>query len=479
MRKSLKLLSVLLGAVMVAGMCLGVGACDPGNSDDGGWDIDPNDRERPITLKFTHMWPEHDETFTKICNDFTVLHPNVKIQKSVKNYSNIDTAISSAWGTSQFPDVCVYWTHSMSTLVNSEVQMAADLTDVYYNENKSSFIKDGECFVSGEINGKIYNVPFRATGFVIYYNKTLMDQLHVAVPTTLEEFETALATIRQNSDLTPLACWGATGTYSYIGGALKVYYDILTGRASDPNYRSDRLEEDDAYWEDQAHISEKFRDWTSKGYFGSNPIAGGTESVENSFLNQTCVMAMLNNNSLAAIQEEMKGVEVGCISVPGFSDMENPEAGFVSGGYDGFFVSNASRNKAWAIEFLKYLNSPEVQQYFCDQEGSIMSRKEVVYSDPLQNQVAQCMSNVGVLGTFRDFTLSTAATASATASGNYTCSKSGSVDQAKAIIKASYESKKESVEDIVLNPQRLSMIAPNYTVNEQARAKYMEWIDHR
>ena len=440
------------------------------------WEISSTSGEaKQVTLKFTHIWPEHSETFKMICDNFEKQNSNVKIQINVKNYANIDQSLTSSWGSSQFPDVSFYWTHGMTNLVNKEVKMAADITEIYYEAHKNEFIGDGECFVSGVIDDKVYNVPFRATGFVVYYNKTIFDDLGISVPKTLEEFETVLAEIKDKSDFTPLSCWGATGTYSYIAGALGTYYDIISGRSEDPNFRTDRLTMNDKEMDNRAYIFEKVRNWTKLGYFGSNPLAGSTESVESEFLNETCAMAMLNNNSLDVIRTEMES-EVGCISLPAYSSMEDPEAGYVSGGYDGFFISNSSKNKAWALKFLEYLNSTEAQQLFADNERSVMSRKDVVYTDELQASVAKCMKNIGVMGAFADYALSSSATASAVALNNYTVNKSGSFEACRKLVVDMYNAKKSSVEDIMINPAGLKMIEPTYTEKTEELEAFMNWV---
>ena len=450
-----KLLSLAICSVMAVSVFAG---CGGNESVSDNWE-DTSNTGKEVTLKFTHIWSEHAKTFTKICNDFMDMYPNVRVQTNVKSYSNIDTAITSSWGTSQFPDVCFYWVHAAKTLVNEDVTMAADLTDVYYEKYKENLIGNGECMSSGAIKGKTYIVPFRATGFVIYYNADLFGELGLEVPTTI----------------VPLSCWGATGTYSYIGAALSNYMDIISGKADDPNYKTGRLKYTDADFEREAYVYEKVRNWTKAGYFGSNPLAGSTESVESDFINGSCAMAMLNNNSLAAIQSEMD-VNVGCISIPGFSSMENPGAGYVSGGYDGFFISPTSKNKAWALKFLEYLNSKEVQQLFADNEGSVMSRKEVTYGNALQRSVAASMANVGIMGTHPDYVLSEAASASSVALNNYTVSKSGSLQKAQGLLKVLYDDRVTSVTDTMLNYPALSMIDPQYTLNQAAVDKYIEWL---
>ncbi|MDY2880881.1 MAG: ABC transporter substrate-binding protein [Candidatus Borkfalkiaceae bacterium] len=473
MKKIKRILSLVLCFLFAFAIGSGCGNKQTEQSDD--W-TESVTGEKQVVLKFTHIWSEHAKTFTKICDDFTALYPNVRIQTNVKTYANIDTAISSSWGSSLFPDICFYWAHSVSTLVNDEVTMAADLTDVFYEKYKEDFIGEGKCMSSYAKGGKIYVVPFRATGFVIYYNADLFAELGISVPTNLEEFEVAMKTIKEEcEDVVPLSCWGATGTYSYIGSALSAYMDILSGKADDPNYKTGRLVNTEEDFDRGALVYEKVRQWTKAGYFGSNPLAGSTESVESDFINGKCAMAMLNNNSLAAIQSEMD-VNVGCFSLPGFSAMDNPQAGYVSGGYDGFFISKSSKNKAWALKFLEYLNSYEVQQLFADNEGSVMSRNDIVYRNELQQNVAASMANVGLLGTNPDFVLSEAAAASSIALNNYTVSKKGSVDEAKEKLKTCYNDLVTSVTDSMLNYPPLTMIEPIYTVNENALSKYLEWL---
>ena len=156
--------------------------------------------------------------------------------------------------------------------------------------------------------------------------------------------------------------------------------------------------------------------------------------------------------------------------------MENSEAGFVSGGYDGFFISQSSKNKAWALKFLEYLNSREVQQLFADNEGSVMSRTDVTYDSALQRSVAKSMANVGIMGTHPDYVLSEAASASSIALNNYTVSKSGSLDEAQKRLRVVYNDLVTSVTDSMLNYPALTMIDPQYTVNQAAVDKYIEWL---
>lgn len=471
-----KVLCFVLCLVCFATVFLAAGC--GANNDDTPTDWGNVDNTKTVKLKFTHIWSEHEDTLDQICRNFEKLHPNVEIAISMKTYSNIDSSITSSWGSSQFPDVCFYWVQSASVLVNEDVQMAEDITDVYYELYKDDMIGDGASMSTGAVDGRMYVAPFRATGFVIYYNADMFEELQLEVPTTIEELENAMKVIKEQKEgITPLACWGSSGTYSYLPAALASYMDILSGKATDPNYDCGRLEMDDADFERSALCYEKVRKWTKAGYFGSNPLAGNTESVESEFLNEGCAMAILNNNSLAAIQSSMTA-KVGCFSIPGFSTMADSQAGYVSGGYDGFFISRNSKNKEWALEFLKYLFSEEAQQLFADQEGSIMARKNVTYTDELQREVAHSMENVGLLGAHADYSLSTTATASSIALVSYMVNSKngGTVEAAKELVKQVYEDHKKSILDEMLNYPPLTMYKPQYTLNETSLAPYLEWL---
>ena len=105
-----------------------------------------------------------------------------------------------------------------------------------------------------------------------------------------------------------------------------------------------------------------------------------------------------------------------------------------------------------------------------------MSRTDVTYDSALQRSVAKSMANVGIMGTHPDYVLSEAASASSIALNNYTVSKSGSLDEAQKRLRVVYNDLVTSVTDSMLNYPALTMIDPQYTVNQAAVDKYIEWL---
>ncbi|MBQ2712578.1 MAG: carbohydrate ABC transporter substrate-binding protein [Clostridia bacterium] len=474
--------AVLLVLVILGIVIFGSGGnSDPGNNppDDGWEDIDITNKK--IDINFLHIWPEHAKSFEQIVANFEKNNPNINVNIQSSTYSSIDSSLQGAYNGGKVPDVFFYWTHGVSQWVNQDLKLAEDITDIYYNVHKNEFISDGDCFISGQLNNRYYNVPFRATGFVIYYNKTLFEEYGWEKPNTLEEFEALLQQITEDSDLTPLHLWGVAGTFLYARTSLIAYADVISGRASDPNYRTGRLTQDDAYLDLLAEIYEKVRDWGGiKKYFGGSPLGSSTEGAEQALLNGECAMAMLNNNSLGVLQAESED-EFGVFSFPAPAMMNDPSAGYVHGGYYGFCLSALSspEKKAAALKFLEYLCGDEAMQLFANNEGSIMARKSVTYTDPLQQDVAKSMRRAGVMGTFPQYKGSEATGGIGQSISSYCSGNSGSLERARELALNEYNSTVLDVTDTIMNPEKFQMIEPTYTVNQEELDKFIAWLRTR
>ena len=84
-----------------------------------------------------------------------------------------------------------------------------------------SRFKNERAWELGKIGEGHYNVPFRATGFVIYYNKTVFNEYGWAQPESLEEFEQLLSDIlAADLGVTPLKTYGTNGTFMFMWKAL-------------------------------------------------------------------------------------------------------------------------------------------------------------------------------------------------------------------------------------------------------------------
>jgi len=114
-------------------------------------------------------------------------------------------------------------------------------------------------------SGDYYGVPNYGEYVEVYYNKDLFTKYGVTVPTTLEEFEAALATFKAHG-LTPLA----ESAQQYPLGQL--LYQLALSKANrqwvtDYQTYTGKVDFHDAAW---TFAATKLKEWVDKGYISKN-----------------------------------------------------------------------------------------------------------------------------------------------------------------------------------------------------------------
>ena len=485
--KRAKLFLKPLALIIALLMCLSCfafvgcgGGGSQGNDDWNGGD-DPSVAEQPVTIRVMHYWPELAEAFDEIANDFTKKNPYIKIEYSTSDYANMMSALNAAWMGGTMPDVFSYWSHQMrEILIEGEEFMAADLSEQFINDEEfMSVFKNEKAWQLGKIGDGYYNIPFRATGFVIYYNKTVFKEYGWEQPETLEEFEQLLANVlAADLGVTPLNVYGTNGTFMFMWKALFAYYDVLSGMNTDPNYLTGRLTQDQTDWDAYAATMEKLRLWNQKGVFGGAALAGGEDASEKSFIDGECLMAMLNNNLLNEITEQAD-FEVGVMTLPApeiFNTIDGYKStyGYSYGGYDGWCISSSSTKKAAAKKYVEYLLSDSAQQIFSDSTLSIMANKNVTYENPIQKEMVETMTFTALYDFVPDYN----STSSLNAVGDkisYYSSGSNSHGAAADIVKERYDQLGKALKNLMYNNPAKSVIQSTYTRNTANIDAYKAW----
>ena len=363
-------------------------------------------------------------------------------------------------------------------------QIASPLPEDTIEKLKANYIQDGASFDVSYINGEYYNVPFRTSGFVVAYNKTLFEQKGYGdrVPDTLEELVALIEDFLSDPDTRdyiPLGVYGGSeGTQSLVYNTLAKFADILSGSTKDPNYKTGRLappdgwntEEGDQTWlnnpdvQTTADILNMMAYWNSKKYFGVGVSGKNRESVLGEFMNGQSLMCVMNNNDLGVVQPEMDKLnyEVGLFAFPAPAVLGDIR--YVSGGFDGFCISRTTKYGKTALSFLEYLCSTEAQQAFADSEKSIMLNKNVTYEGETQQSLAQAMQSVGLYDQYADFSTGPAADNNGPLINSYLNGSNYSDTAAKEVIKQSIQNVYEDMQDTALNNPPVEWIP--YTVEK-------------
>ncbi|MCF7931633.1 MAG: extracellular solute-binding protein [Acholeplasmataceae bacterium] len=378
-----------------------------------------------ITLRFLHIWPEHQESLNKIANDFTILNPDIIIETTIVPFNEVDTVLNSAVYGGTVPDVFFQWTHQIDSWARDGVPL--DLTPYLDAEWINEFTNGEDLLEMGRYEGDIYNIPFRSTGFLVLYNKTFFEQNGYNVPESIQEFDQLMQQMTVQG-IVPLSVYGSVGgTFSQIVDVYNKYRDIQTGAVTDPNYITARLMPDAVYStqngftqiidDSSVRILQKVKGYRDRGYVPQAVNGMGREDAMNRFIDQRSPMILANNNELGILRQGLPdNVEIGAFAIPGPAGVEER---YFFGGLDGFSVSSATRYPAEAVAFVKYLTSLSVQQAFSDSEKSIMVNKGVVYTDPQQSMIAEEMADVGKYIVKPDYQAGQYGDLSASAMANY------------------------------------------------------------
>lgn len=469
-------------AVSMCFACFAFVGCKGGSTPNDDWgEDDPPTPTEPVTIRVMHYWPECAEAFDEIAENFTKENPSIKVEYSTSDYNNMMSALNTAWLGGTMPDVFSYWSHQMrEILIEGEDFMAADLTEQFMNDEAfMSRFKNERAWELGKIGEGHYNVPFRATGFVIYYNKTVFNEYGWAQPESLEEFEQLLSDIlAADLGVTPLKTYGTNGTFMFMWKALFAYYDVLSGMSSDENYLTGRISQDETDWNAYAAAMDKLRLWNSKGVFGDAALAGGEDASEKLFIDGECLMAMLNNNLLNEITEQAE-FEVGVMTLPApeiFNSLDGYDStyGYSYGGYDGFCISSSSTKKSAAKKFVEYLLSDEAQQIFSDSTLSIMANKNVTYANEVQQEMVETMTFTALYDYVPDYNT----TSSYNSIGDkisYYSSGSNSHGTGVEIMKERYEQLKKALKNLMYNNPAKEIIPSTYTRSSANIESYSGW----
>lgn len=210
---------VRLLAALVVPLALVVTGCAPKAANSGGGNVQPSAvssdvaSQGPVTLKFLDFEEGADAVFVKkAIAGFEQQYPNVKIERTEQSFDQVMSTLNLRLADPAGPDVATInngW-QSMGTLSKAGLILNLDSYAQLYGwrdqmsptmQRQLEFTPDGKKM--GE--GSLYGTPGpRLTTVGLYYNKKLLADAGVQVPTTFAELESAFAAVKQKGE-TPIA----------------------------------------------------------------------------------------------------------------------------------------------------------------------------------------------------------------------------------------------------------------------------------
>ena len=323
-------------------------------------------KDEPVTIRFFHKWPEPEQLdyYNYVIQEFEKTHPNIKVTMEAVADEPYKDKIRILMASGEVPDIYFSWAGEFSWKF-ARAGQALDLTDALMNSDW----KDKIVLSATEpykLDGKIYGVPMRINAKFMVYNKEIFQKYNLSEPTTWEEFLALCETLKSN-DVIPVAYgnefpWASA---HYVGDMNAKLVDGLTLKAdylltAEP----DKLFTDPGYVE----ALNRFRTLNEKGYYNEGPNGISHSSARSSFIAGKAAMVYIELEEFVTVSEGMGQDTFGFFQFPSGTGGKGDQK-LLTGAPDGFMVSSKSTHPAEAIEFLKFLTSPEMGKEYVKRLG--------------------------------------------------------------------------------------------------------------
>lgn len=318
----------------------------------------------PVEITFWHaMNGDLEKSLQDLTNKFMEENENIKVTlQNQSSYPELQQKITATLASPKdLPTLTQAYPHWMINAIQDD--LLVDLKP--YIENESLKFDNYDDILEGfrkgsEIDGKIYGMPFNKSTEVIWYNKTLFDELGLEVPTTYEEFANVAKTITEK-----------TGIVGAGFDSLNNFYTTFL-KNEGVDFNSDL----DVTGEESVKAVNYYLDGIKEGYFR---IAGTDTYLSGPFANETLGMYVGSNAGETFVKQGVGDkFEVAAAPYPAEISMQQ--------GTDLYIFSNATpEQRTAAYEFLKFLTSTDNQIIWGEQTGYIPARESAVDSEEYKN----------------------------------------------------------------------------------------------
>lgn len=336
MRKSLRLMGVLLLIVLMLGTCI-VGAA------------------KPIKLKFwTIQRPNATDavgmTLSNQIKAFEKANRGIKIEYNYTENEAYKTKLQVAMLGGAGPDIFFNWGGETQAIYSRE-GLLYDLTSAlgkdYWGLSKG-------LFSNHTYNGKIYGIPFFPTVNTVWYNKQLFAKYGLTPPKTWDEMLKVCETLKSKG-IIPFTVggkdsWTILHAFMYMAdraAGAKLYQDAKAGKA-----RFDHPDFVKAFGMLETLVK--------KGYFPPDALNLTYGDSAQLMMQDKAAMMPMGNWHFTLITNEMKtDLDKWDFFTYPLVEGGKGDPKSILGAADGFSINKACKNPEAAIKFLKFMSSKE------------------------------------------------------------------------------------------------------------------------
>ena len=167
-----------------------IAACTPSSN----MKADDSGQSDAQTLTIWHYYSVDDQlkTLESYKASFEADHPGITVDNVYVPQDQINSKVITAAGSGSGPDIVVFDGYSATTLIAANAVQSID--SYWEGFDSADQFPDGTVT---KVDGKRYTVQGYTNTLALFYNKTILDEVGVNAPTTLEELESSLAKVTE------------------------------------------------------------------------------------------------------------------------------------------------------------------------------------------------------------------------------------------------------------------------------------------
>lgn len=312
---------------------------------------------KPVEITFWHaMLGEQQTELQQLTDDFMKQNENIKVTlQNQSSYPDLQQKLTATMASPKnLPTMTQAYPGWLIDAINDNKVM--DLNP-YINNPVLKFDNVDDVLPSllsdAQFNGKLYGMPFNKSTEVLWYNKTLFDELNLKVPTTYEELAQTAKTIYEKKGIPGAGFDSLSGFYTT--------YLKSEGKDLDANL--------DVAGPESIKAAQYYLDGIKGGYFRT---AGTDNFLSGPFSNEKVGMYLGSTAGEAFIKQGVGDrFEIGVARYPTTTS--------ISQGMDLYVFDSASpEQKTAAYMYIKYLTSKESQINWAIKSGYLPIRESAI-----------------------------------------------------------------------------------------------------
>lgn len=338
-------------------------------------------QDDPVELTFYSWRVEDRAAYEEIIAGFEEEHPHIRVTFRPFEAERYNTVLSTAYSAGEPPDIAHVRAYGgLETFAAPGHLLALDDLVPELEENFSSLALNSQRLRS---DGRIYAVPFASQTLVLYYNADIFEELGLEPPETWDELLNTAETLQDNG-IIPIA--NGSGT-AWI---LEVFMGVFA-----PNFYGESFFDEviagETTFEDERFVGALERLLELEAYMPPGHSGIDYDTAQQLFVNEQAAMFAGGSWEIANFLRQNPDLNMGITHGP------VPEAGqeplvssFMDGGYA---VSADTPHQEEAVEFIRFLATPEFGQQLTDLLANVSPIHGTESNDPLLRRVEELNEN--------------------------------------------------------------------------------------